>query len=44
MNDIFEWDSEKAETNLTKYGVSFEEATSVFLRSAFLDDFRFSTF
>jgi uncharacterized DUF497 family protein len=26
----FEWDSEKAETNLAKHGVSFEEATVVF--------------
>ena len=26
----FEWDSEKAETNLIKHGVSFEEAQSVF--------------
>lgn len=30
----FEWDSEKAETNLRKHGVSFEEAAT-----AFLDDF-----
>ena len=26
----FEWDPDKAETNLAKYGVSFEEAMSVF--------------
>jgi hypothetical protein len=26
----FEWDTEKAEQNLKKHGVSFEEATSVF--------------
>jgi uncharacterized DUF497 family protein len=26
----FEWDEEKAETNLRKHKVSFEEATSVF--------------
>jgi len=26
----FEWDSEKATSNLAKHGVSFEEATSVF--------------
>ena len=25
----FEWDSDKAETNFRKHGVSFEEATSV---------------
>jgi hypothetical protein len=27
----FEWDLEKAESNLAKHGVSFEEAASVFL-------------
>jgi uncharacterized protein len=26
----FEWDAEKAETNLKKHGVSFEEATTAF--------------
>ena len=26
----YEWDSEKAETNLRKHGVSFEEAATVF--------------
>ena len=26
----FEWDAEKALANLTKHGVSFEEATTVF--------------
>ena len=26
----FEWDPEKAESNLSKHGVSFEEACSVF--------------
>ncbi len=26
----FEWDSEKAASNLARHGVSFEEATSVF--------------
>ncbi|KAF0099086.1 MAG: hypothetical protein FD187_2988 [bacterium] len=26
----FEWDSAKAQSNLTKHGVSFEEAASVF--------------
>ncbi len=26
----FEWDSAKAKSNLTKHGVSFEEATTVF--------------
>ena len=31
----FEWDPEKARTNLHKHGVSFEEAIT-----AFLDDFR----
>jgi uncharacterized DUF497 family protein len=27
----FEWDAAKAETNRTKHGVSFEEASTVFL-------------
>lgn len=27
----FEWDADNAERNLVKHGVSFEEATSVFL-------------
>jgi uncharacterized DUF497 family protein len=27
----FEWDAQKAETNLRKHGVSFEEARTVFL-------------
>ena len=26
MDDLFEWDKEKAEANLKKHGVSFEEA------------------
>ena len=30
MNLTFEWDSEKAETNRRKHGVSFEEAMSAF--------------
>lgn len=31
MDDlIFEWDEHKAETNLKKHGVSFENATKVF--------------
>ncbi len=30
MNDLFEWNSEKAEANFGKHGVSFEEAESVF--------------
>ena len=30
MNELFEWNPEKAETNLKKHGVSFEEAMSVF--------------
>jgi uncharacterized DUF497 family protein len=30
MNDLFEWSPEKAETNLKKHGVSFEEAETVF--------------
>ncbi len=27
----YEWDSEKAKTNLRRHGISFEEATTVFL-------------
>ena len=30
MDDLFEWDQEKAESNLAKHGVSFEEAITVF--------------
>lgn len=30
MTDLFEWNPEKAEANLKKHGVSFEEAKSVF--------------
>ena len=30
MDDIFEWDIEKADANLKKHGVSFDEATTVF--------------
>jgi uncharacterized DUF497 family protein len=30
MDDLFEWDKEKAETNLKKHDVSFEEAETVF--------------
>ncbi len=30
MNSEFEWDPDKAEANLDKHGVSFEEAASVF--------------
>ena len=30
MDDLFEWDAEKAEVNLRKHGVSFEEAATVF--------------
>ena len=30
MSIKFDWDNEKAETNLKKHGVSFEEATTVF--------------
>jgi uncharacterized protein len=36
----FEWDDAKAESNLAKHGVSFEEAATVFADGAaiFLDD------
>ena len=27
----FEWDEEKAKTNLKKHGIGFEEATTVFI-------------
>jgi uncharacterized DUF497 family protein len=27
----FEWDAEKARTNIAKHGISFEEAASIFL-------------
>jgi uncharacterized protein len=30
MDAEFEWDTEKAESNLKKHGVSFEEAATVF--------------
>lgn len=30
MDDLFEWNTEKAKTNLKKHGVSFEEAVTVF--------------
>jgi len=30
MDAEFEWDAEKAESNLQKHGVSFEEAATVF--------------
>jgi hypothetical protein len=30
MDDLFEWNPEKAGANLKKYGVSFEEAETVF--------------
>ena len=30
QNDFFEWDNDKAEINLRKHGVSFEEACTVF--------------
>ena len=32
----FEWDAEKAASNLAKHGVTFEEATTVFLDPDFL--------
>ena len=32
----FEWDEEKAKTNIDKHGVSFDEATSVFDDPLFL--------
>ena len=41
MSLRFEWDPKKAETNLAKHGVSFEDAVSVFadpLARIFLDE------
>jgi uncharacterized DUF497 family protein len=34
---VFEWDTEKAATNLRKHGVSFDEATTVFADADALD-------
>lgn len=34
MDSLFEWDPEKAKSNLSKHGVSFEEAQSVFFDPA----------
>lgn len=31
MKLLFEWDEEKAKTNIKKHGISFDEATTVFL-------------
>ena len=37
MKDLrFEWDERKAESNLSKHGVSFEEAKTVFYDDAAL--------
>lgn len=33
----FDWDEAKAETNLLKHGVSFEEATTVFADPLYVD-------
>ena len=33
---LFDWDEEKARSNLVKHNVSFDEATSVFDDSLFL--------
>lgn len=33
----FEWDEDKAEANLSKHGVSFEEATTVFNDPLYVD-------
>ncbi|MBW4620839.1 MAG: BrnT family toxin [Cyanosarcina radialis HA8281-LM2] len=35
----FEWDDRKAESNLRKHGVSFEEAATVFYDSLYLEDY-----
>jgi len=36
---FFEWDPDKAETNFGKHGVSFEEATEVFLDPQAIEEF-----
>lgn len=46
MELIFEWDSDKAQSNLRKHGVSFEEAKTVFndpLLLTYPDDFHSAT-
>jgi uncharacterized DUF497 family protein len=45
MGYIFEWDSRKAESNLKKHGISFEEATTIFgdPLSLLMDDPKHST-
>ena len=30
MDDLFEWNTEKAEANLKKHGVSFKESETIF--------------
>ena len=35
----FEWDEEKAEKNLRKHGINFEDATLVFFDENKIDDF-----
>lgn len=30
MSMVFEWDEQKARNNVTKHGVSFDEASSIF--------------
>jgi uncharacterized protein len=40
MDDLFEWDADKAESNLKKHGVSFEEAATVFNRSVIINNSR----
>ena len=37
MEYTFEWDSSKAETNLKKHGISFEEAATVFYDTSALE-------
>ena len=46
MEFIFEWDADKAKSNLGKHGVSFEEAKTVFsdpLLLTYPDDFHSAT-
>ena len=45
MGYIFEWDSRKAESNLKKHGIAFDEATTIFgdPLSLLMDDPKHST-
>ena len=38
QDDTFEWDDEKAKSNLAKHGVAFEEARLIFSDPGFVDE------